>query len=64
MINVYERAKELYPDPWNKAMLKRLVRNGSLAEEQYEEITGEKYEIEQADLDSMRFLSTQGGVRW
>ena len=35
MINVYERAKELYPDPWNKAMLKRLVRNGSLTEEQY-----------------------------
>ena len=38
MINVYERAKELYPDPWNK------VRNGSLTGEQYEEITGEKYD--------------------
>lgn len=44
MINVYERAKELYPDPWNKSMLKRLVRNGSLTGEQYEEITGEKYD--------------------
>ena len=44
MINVYERAKELSPDPWNKAMLKRLVRNGSLTEEQYKEITGEEYD--------------------
>lgn len=44
MINVYERAKELYPDQWNKAMLKRLVRNGALTEEQYEEITGEEYD--------------------
>ena len=44
MINVYERAKELYPDPWNKAMLKRLVRNGSLTGDQYEEITGEEYD--------------------
>lgn len=44
MINVYERAKELYPDPWNKEMLKRLVRNGSLTIEQYEGITGEEYD--------------------
>lgn len=44
MIDVYERAKELYPDPWNKAMLKRLVRSGALTEEQYEEITGEPHD--------------------
>lgn len=44
MINVYERAKENYPDPWNKAMLKRLVRKGQLTAEEYEEITGEPYE--------------------
>ena len=44
MINVYERAKKLYPDPWNKAMLKRLVRNGSLTEEEYKDITGEDYD--------------------
>ena len=44
MINVYERAQELYLNPWNKAMLKRLVRNGSLTGEQYEEITGEEYD--------------------
>ena len=44
MIDVYEKAKERYPDPWNKAMLKRLVRNGSLTPEQFEEITGEEYD--------------------
>ena len=44
MINLYEITNELYPDPWNKAMLKRLVRNGSLTGEQYEEITGEEYD--------------------
>lgn len=44
MINVYERAKKLYPDPWNKAMLKRLVRNRSLTEEEYKDITGEDYD--------------------
>ena len=44
MINVYEKAKQNYPDPWNKAMLKRLVRNGALTPEQYEEITGEVYD--------------------
>lgn len=44
MIDVFERAKELYPDSWNKAMLKRLVSKGSLTAEQYEEITGEDYD--------------------
>jgi len=44
MINVYEKAKQNYPDSWNKAMLRRLVRNGSLTPEQFEEITGEEYE--------------------
>lgn len=44
MYNVYEKAKENYPDPWNKAMLKRLVRNGALTEAQYEDITGEEYD--------------------
>lgn len=43
MIDVYERAKQNYPDPWNKAMLRRLVGKG-LTPEQYEEITGEPYE--------------------
>lgn len=44
MINVYERAKKLYPDPWNKDMLKRLVRSGKLTKTEYEEITGEPYD--------------------
>lgn len=44
MIDVYEMAKRNYPDPWNKAMLKKLVQRGSLTSEQYEEITGEPYE--------------------
>lgn len=44
MIDIYEKAKKNYPTPWNKAMLKRLVRNGSLTPEQFEEITGEPYD--------------------
>ena len=44
MVNVYEMAKKYYPDPWNKEMLKRLVRKGALTEEQYEEIVGEEYD--------------------
>jgi hypothetical protein len=44
MIDVYEMAKENYPDPWNKAMIKRLVERGKLTPEQYEEITSEPYE--------------------
>ena len=44
MIDVFEMAKENYPDPWNKAMIKRLVKKGKLTPEQYEEITGEVYE--------------------
>lgn len=44
MINVYERAKQNYPDPWNKAMLRKLVSRGQLTAAQYEEIVGEPYE--------------------
>ena len=44
MIDVYEMAKENYPDSWNKAMIRRLVERGKLTSEQYEEITGEVYE--------------------
>lgn len=44
MIDIYEEAKRNYPDPWNKAMLKRLVSRGKLTEEQYEEIVGEPYD--------------------
>lgn len=44
MIDVYEMAKENYPYPWNKAMIRRLVQRGKLTSEQYEEITGEPYE--------------------
>lgn len=44
MINVYEKAKANYPDPWNKAMLRKLVAKGQLTPEQFEEITGEPYE--------------------
>jgi len=43
MYDVYEMAQKNYPDKWNKKMLQRLVRNGQLTEEQYEEITGEEY---------------------
>ena len=44
MIDVYEMAKKNYPDPWNKAMIKKLVEKGKLTAEQFEEITGEPYE--------------------
>lgn len=44
MIDVFEMAKENYPDPWNKAMIRRLVEKGKLTPEQFEEITGEIYE--------------------
>lgn len=44
MIDVYEMAKKNYPDPWNKAMIRKLVERGKLTPEQYEEITGEPYE--------------------
>lgn len=44
MIDVFEMAKENYPDPWNKAMIRRLVEKGKLTPEQFEEITGEIYD--------------------
>lgn len=44
MINVFEKAKQNYPDPWNKSMIHKLVVKGQLTAEQYEEITGEPYE--------------------
>ena len=44
MIDVFEMAKENYPDPWNKAMIRRLVEKGKLTPEQFKEITGEIYE--------------------
>jgi hypothetical protein len=37
-------AKRNYPDPWNKAMLKNLVKKRKLTAAEYEEITGEAYE--------------------
>ena len=37
-------AKENYPDPWNKAMLRKMVEKGRLTPEEYEEITGEVYD--------------------
>ena len=43
-VDVYEKAKQNYPSPWNKAMLKRLVSKEQLTPEQFEEITGEPYE--------------------
>ena len=43
-IDIYETAKRNYPKPWNKAMIKNLVRLGKLTEEQYKDITGEDYE--------------------
>lgn len=36
-------AAENYPDPWNKEMLKRLVKKRKLTAAEYEEITGEPY---------------------
>lgn len=45
MASIYERAKENYPEHWNKAMIHRLVERGQLTPEQYEEITGEEYDV-------------------
>lgn len=41
----YERIKYFYEAGlWNKAMVKMAVRKGVITKEQFEEITGEKYE--------------------
>ena len=36
-------AEKYYPDYWNKDRLRSLVLAGKLTEEEYQEITGEKY---------------------
>ena len=41
-----EKALKYYPDPWTKAMLKKMVEAGKLTAEEYKEVTGEDYEAE------------------
>ncbi len=42
----FERIKYFYnAGLWNKQMVKMAVRKGVITAEQYEEITGEKYEV-------------------
>ena len=45
MSAVYEMAKRYYEEGlWPKKYLKALVKKGKLTEDEYAEITGEKYE--------------------
>ncbi|MBE6005581.1 MAG: XkdX family protein [Sarcina sp.] len=40
----YNIAKKNYPENWNLDMMKNLVRLGRITVEEYEEITGLRYE--------------------
>ena len=42
-MTILEMAKSNYPDLWNKNMLRKLVERGRISEDEYIEITGEKY---------------------
>lgn len=41
MSSIYEKAKEYYPDKWNRAMIDRLYAAGKLTDEEYHDIVGE-----------------------
>lgn len=43
MLSVKKMAEKYYPAYWNKDRLRSLVQAGKLTEEEYQEITGEKY---------------------
>jgi hypothetical protein len=43
MLSVKKMAEKYYPEYWNKDRLRSLVQVGKLTEEEYHEITGEKY---------------------
>ena len=43
-MSVYEMAKLYYPRLWDKSRLEALVEAGRLTEEEFEEITSEKYQ--------------------
>lgn len=43
MLSVKKMAEKYYPEYWNKDRLRSLVLAGKLTEEEYQEITGEKY---------------------
>ena len=43
MLSVKNLAEKYYPKYWDKDRLRTLVQAGKLTEEEYQEITGEKY---------------------
>lgn len=42
-----ELAKKNYPDFWNIEMLRKLVERGRITTEEFEDITGEPYEVDE-----------------
>lgn len=36
----YKMAKEYYPDKWNRAMIDRLLAEGKITQEEYDDIVG------------------------
>lgn len=43
MLSVKKMAEKYYPEYWDKDRLRTLVKAGKLTEEEYQELTGEKY---------------------
>ena len=43
MLSVKNLAEKYYPKYWDKDRLRALVQAGKLTEEEYQELTGEKY---------------------
>lgn len=43
MLSVKKMAEKYYPGYWDKDRLRTLVQAGKLTEEEYQELTGEKY---------------------
>jgi hypothetical protein len=43
MLSVKKMAEKYYPEYWDKDRLRTLVQAGKLTEEEYQELTGEKY---------------------
>lgn len=43
MLSVKKMAEKYYPEYWDKDRLRTLVKAEKLTEEEYQELTGEKY---------------------
>lgn len=43
MLSVKKMAEKYYPKYWDKDRLRTLIQAGKLTEEEYQELTGEKY---------------------